>query len=409
MTEHDHKKKPTAMAPRPAPAQNERPIPAPPIARAALRTPGQPLDAATRELMEPRFGRDFGDVRVHADARAAEAAEAVNALAYTAGQDVVFGTGQYAPGTSAGQALIAHELAHVAEQAASGAHNIIQTKAKRATGIEAPAENGSQPTEKDYADAQTHVTDFYTGWRDIHTSLVRASHRAINSFTQNAGEPIDRLGANIAYQMIRIVLGVVPGMSSVTTLFDKLVKGQDLAIAGSRLAAIVGVVAQRTAAGVYTATGGSSQGDIAVATVEAIDSLSDFDTKGVERISKEHKRYRAYVTQIGKQKTYEGRVLSVVVGAIGPLPLYDASAIQHFEKQYELELYRRFYRERGYVHAYESDMWGLHSQEIRGVPPLVQQRVLKLLRDLGQGKDSRDIQRYLELRREVSKTPGKPW
>ncbi len=116
MTEHDQKKKPAALPPRPAPAQDERPIPAPPIARAALRTPGQPLDAAARELMEPRFGRDFGDVRVHADARAAEAAEAVHALAYTAGQDVVFGTGQYAPGTSAGQALIAHELAHVAEQ-----------------------------------------------------------------------------------------------------------------------------------------------------------------------------------------------------------------------------------------------------------------------------------------------------
>ena len=88
MTEHDHKKKPAALPPRPAPAQDERPIAAPPIARAALRTPGQPLDAATRELMEPRFGRDFGDVRVHADARAAEAAEAVHALAYTAGQDV---------------------------------------------------------------------------------------------------------------------------------------------------------------------------------------------------------------------------------------------------------------------------------------------------------------------------------
>lgn len=52
---------------------------------------GQPLDAATRAFMEPRFGHDFSHVRVHTDARAVESAQAVNALAYTVGHDVVFG------------------------------------------------------------------------------------------------------------------------------------------------------------------------------------------------------------------------------------------------------------------------------------------------------------------------------
>ena len=63
--------------------------------------------------MESRFGHDFSQVRVHRDAKAAESARAVNALAYTVGEDVVFGTGQYAPGSSTGQRLLAHELTHV--------------------------------------------------------------------------------------------------------------------------------------------------------------------------------------------------------------------------------------------------------------------------------------------------------
>jgi hypothetical protein len=66
--------------------------------------------------MEQSLGHDFSQVRVHADEKAAESARAVNALAYTVGRDVVFGTGQYAPGTMAGRKLLAHELAHVVQQ-----------------------------------------------------------------------------------------------------------------------------------------------------------------------------------------------------------------------------------------------------------------------------------------------------
>jgi hypothetical protein len=66
--------------------------------------------------MEPRFGYDFSGVRVHSDARAAESAREVNALAYTVGPHITFGTGQYVPHTSAGQRLLAHELAHVVQQ-----------------------------------------------------------------------------------------------------------------------------------------------------------------------------------------------------------------------------------------------------------------------------------------------------
>lgn len=92
------------------------PATAPPIVHEVLRSPGQALDVGTRALMEPRFGYDFSRVRVHSDARAAESALAVNALAYTVGRDVVFGGGQYAPDTAVGQRLLAHELTHVVQQ-----------------------------------------------------------------------------------------------------------------------------------------------------------------------------------------------------------------------------------------------------------------------------------------------------
>jgi hypothetical protein len=85
----------------------------PPIVYEVLRSPGQPLDPATHAFMEPRFGRDFSHVRVHTDAKAVESAQALNALAYTAGQNVVFGPGQFAPRTFAGKRLLAHELTHV--------------------------------------------------------------------------------------------------------------------------------------------------------------------------------------------------------------------------------------------------------------------------------------------------------
>ena len=90
---------------------------APPVVNDVLRTPGQPLDAPTRSMMEPRFGEDFSQVRVHTDSRAAESASAVNALAYTVGSHIVFGRGQYAPQSSPGRNLLAHELTHTVQQA----------------------------------------------------------------------------------------------------------------------------------------------------------------------------------------------------------------------------------------------------------------------------------------------------
>ena len=88
----------------------------PPMAQQVLSSSGQPLDAGTRAAMELRFGHDFRHVRVHSDARAASSAQSVMAAAWTVGNHIAFASGRFAPGTSSGRHLLAHELAHVVQQ-----------------------------------------------------------------------------------------------------------------------------------------------------------------------------------------------------------------------------------------------------------------------------------------------------
>ncbi|GAB4070856.1 DUF4157 domain-containing protein [Ancylobacter sonchi] len=124
---------PAAMAVRPAPPQRrEAPARAggplsrhkepgaqaaraPAIVDEVLSSPGQPLDASARAHFEPRFNRDFAQVRIHSDHRAALSARAIDASAYTVGSRIVFGAGRLAPHTAEGRRLMAHELAHVAQ------------------------------------------------------------------------------------------------------------------------------------------------------------------------------------------------------------------------------------------------------------------------------------------------------
>jgi outer membrane protein OmpA-like peptidoglycan-associated protein len=89
-------------------------------AASALSGAGTPLSQTLRAYFEPRFGRDFSDVRLHLDGASSAAAEAINARAYTLGRDIGFAAGHYAPHTPDGQRLLAHELAHVAQQAPGG-------------------------------------------------------------------------------------------------------------------------------------------------------------------------------------------------------------------------------------------------------------------------------------------------
>ena len=89
---------------------------APPIAPEVLNSPGQPLDTATRVPMETRFGHDFSQVRIHADSQAAGAARQLGARAFTRHNDIYFGQGHFRPTDGKGLYMLAHELAHVAQQ-----------------------------------------------------------------------------------------------------------------------------------------------------------------------------------------------------------------------------------------------------------------------------------------------------
>ena len=128
-------------------AGGDGPETVPPIVNEVLRSPGQPLDAQMRAFFEPRFGHDFSRVRVHTDAKAAESARTVNALAYTFGENVVFGSGQLRLETHAGQRLLAHELAHVVQQ--RNHLGVFSPSIRHDSSLEADAEYASRSVHSD--------------------------------------------------------------------------------------------------------------------------------------------------------------------------------------------------------------------------------------------------------------------
>jgi hypothetical protein len=158
------------------PAERLDAVALPPAVRGALGMSGEPLSLAARRFFEPRFGRDFSGVRVHADAGAAAAAEAVQAKAFTVGRDTVFGPGQYAPQTEAGRRLLAHELTHVVQQSAAGAPALQRFAFVNEKQIE--------KSEKDFTpEMQAMVSD----------SQVR-NYTDVAEFKKHAGKQTDYLG-----------------------------------------------------------------------------------------------------------------------------------------------------------------------------------------------------------------------
>ncbi|PSR16651.1 hypothetical protein C8255_16740 [filamentous cyanobacterium CCP3] len=123
----------------------------PPIVYEVLNSPGQPLDPETREFAEFRFNSDFGSIRIHTDTRAAKSAEAVNALAYTVGQRIVFGAGQYNPTTIAGKKLLGHELFHTKQQQGLTRPSTNKITLENSSGYEQQADNAAQAFLQDQA------------------------------------------------------------------------------------------------------------------------------------------------------------------------------------------------------------------------------------------------------------------
>jgi outer membrane protein OmpA-like peptidoglycan-associated protein len=139
----------------------------PPIVHEVLRSPGQPIDLNTRTFMESRFGHDFSHVRVHAGAKATESAKAMSALAYTVGQDVVFGQGQYVPGAVEGKRLLAHELTHTMQQS---------IQSPNISGLRLAAANDAPEQEARRAENQFVAGSVFSriGLAPVQTSVQRA-------------------------------------------------------------------------------------------------------------------------------------------------------------------------------------------------------------------------------------------
>jgi peptidoglycan hydrolase-like protein with peptidoglycan-binding domain len=118
--EDDVQRKPATPG---ADAAAHQPAPGADLAAPEFRHPssgGRPLSDSDRRFFEPRFGRDLSTVRIHTGDQAAQAARSVNARAFTIGNEVVFGAGEYRPGAEDGKRLLAHELAHTLQQAGPG-------------------------------------------------------------------------------------------------------------------------------------------------------------------------------------------------------------------------------------------------------------------------------------------------
>ena len=132
-------------------------IAAPPIVHEVLRSPGQPLDPATRAFMERRFDHDFSRVQVHFGGAAEKSARDVNAHAYTVGHDIVFGASRFAPEAHEGRRLIAHELTHVVQQSGINGSRIRESDGRRglpnlSTTPEVRVQRGPSGTESPKAD-----------------------------------------------------------------------------------------------------------------------------------------------------------------------------------------------------------------------------------------------------------------
>ncbi len=132
-----------------------------------IESPGRPLPARTRGLMESRFEHDFGKVRIHADSQATRSGMGSHAAAYTVGSQIVFAAGQYTPETPTGQRLLAHELAHVVQQ------STVQT---RADGDQMPAHRrNSFETEADRAANRIHAGLEATGLSRLSAPAIQCS------------------------------------------------------------------------------------------------------------------------------------------------------------------------------------------------------------------------------------------
>jgi hypothetical protein len=142
----------------------------PAIVHEVLRSPGEPLDPATRAYFEPRFGHDLASVRLHADEKAAQSADSLHAHAYTAGHDIVFGEGKVED-----RRLLAHELTHVLQQERTA-------RVVRRAPAAAPAAGGAKkPAKKANTSSFNSYADLVNGFQDLAAAAINRGGAGLDS------------------------------------------------------------------------------------------------------------------------------------------------------------------------------------------------------------------------------------
>jgi hypothetical protein len=178
---------------------------APPIVHDAFASPGRPLDSAARGVMESRLGVGLAGVRIHTGGRADEAARAVNAQAFTVGQDIFFAANRYDPRSREGQRLLAHELTHTVQQA-GGANGLSKTgPSLQRDPIPESAAKPAPPSATPEADAKkapaNHITVFIPPTLFPHLQLIPPSAIAAapGGSAAPAGQPAPLVPAPSSY------------------------------------------------------------------------------------------------------------------------------------------------------------------------------------------------------------------
>lgn len=154
-----------------------------------LNSAGQPLDADTRHFFEPRFGHDFSNVKIHTGGKAAKSSDDINAHAYTLGNNIVFNSQKYSPGTEQGKRLLAHELTHVVQQ--SNTMPAIIQKEDGATG----PRGGTSVHSPVVDELLTQVSDVHSIFAG--RGLLPAERALANTIFRNS----------IDYSRVRLILG----------------------------------------------------------------------------------------------------------------------------------------------------------------------------------------------------------
>jgi len=213
----------------------------------SLKGAGQPLSGITRSFFESRFDQDFSQVRIHNDAKAASTTKVVNARAFTLGQDIVFGTGEYSSDTSSRRRLLAHELTHVIQQAcASEIH--VSCNRRHDSLIQRTVEEAEA------------LIDRHTSWGNLDETALGSEllRLALSGQLTLASEVLNELGStdrdDVAYEFMLLVTdqqlvrlaAATASRQFLHRLFDELTSGSVAAEEQQQADRILNVTASQT-------------------------------------------------------------------------------------------------------------------------------------------------------------------